>query len=232
MTPKARRAASSVICWIYALCNIANDKVYIGQTWRPIKTRYNNGHGYADSTHIHHAIALYGADKFYYRVLTVANTQKAADYWESYFVDQYEARNPAKGYNIREAGSRGKPSDETRAKQSKAQTGKKQSDATRAKRSKSLMGNTNALGIKLSLETRQKMSKSRMGLMSGEKCPTAKATWEAVDDIRFHPNERPEVLATKWGMSARNVRDIRNYKTWKEENRPKQPPSTISAPPK
>lgn len=48
------------VCIIYILKNTENIKVYVGQTWKTLKDRWNNGHGYAGCPHISNAIKYYG----------------------------------------------------------------------------------------------------------------------------------------------------------------------------
>jgi hypothetical protein len=59
---------------------------------------------------------------------------------EAYYIQLYDALNPSKGYNIREAGNKGSQSEETRQKLHKIR-----------------------LSSSLSLETREKLSKLRKG---------------------------------------------------------------------
>lgn len=110
---------SNMYCVIYLLKNVINSKVYVGQTWRPLSKRFSEG--YRHSHHIKSAINKYGKDNFYYVVLTVCHTQQIADYWEKYFIVKYDSIN--NGYNLREGGSNGKLSEETKRKISKAQSG-------------------------------------------------------------------------------------------------------------
>lgn len=151
---------------VYLLRNTTNNKVYVGQTWRTLEERWDNGHGYKGGTHIGSAIRKYGEDKFYYEILTLCSTQEIADYWEDYFIQKYDSCNRDGGYNLRGGGSHGKlaeetkrkisiaasnPSDETRKKMSEAKKGKPLDEMHKQKISQ---GNR---GKKISEETKQKM---------------------------------------------------------------------------
>src|ERR1035437_1707169 len=93
---------------IYLLKNNINNKVYVGQTWRTLKDRWQNGTGYKRCTHIDSAIKKYGAEAFYYEILDFAFTQPQADILEIYYVSYYDSANRKLGYNLRFGGSRGR----------------------------------------------------------------------------------------------------------------------------
>ena len=110
--------------YIYMLENKINGKIYIGQTFRPIQTRLEE-HRTGKSSG---CVAIYNAIKFHG--------------WENFDKDWYECPDedlnkheelmievlgtlsPC-GYNLREGGGNGKPSDETRKKMSEAHAGEK-----------------------------------------------------------------------------------------------------------
>jgi group I intron endonuclease len=95
-----------MLCIIYILRNRINNLVYIGQTWRPLKKRFR---GYSEKQiHLFRAIKTYGKESFFYEVLTVAHTQKIADYWECYFIDKFDSIDPNKGYNLKTGGIGGR----------------------------------------------------------------------------------------------------------------------------
>lgn len=163
------------------MLNDVNDKVYVGQTWTPLKTRWGvDGSGYRNSTHLYNAIKAYGEDAFHYQVLFAVNTQEAANYWEEYFTELYDARNSDVGYNIREAGSNGRHSQATKDKISKIHKGRVHSEEHNRKKSEALKGrrpsdatiaasivantgNTYRLGQTVSEETRAKLSEINTG---------------------------------------------------------------------
>lgn len=89
---------------IYIIRNSVDHRVYVGQTWKPLKKRWKNGQGYSGSIHIHNAIQKYGKDKFYYEELVSCKTQEDADYLERHFIELYKATDPEYGFNITNGG--------------------------------------------------------------------------------------------------------------------------------
>jgi group I intron endonuclease len=218
-------------CNVYVIRNRVNDKVYVGQTWTTLSERLSkhktpkaNG-----CRKLYNAFKKYGRDNFIIELLTVAHTQGVANYWEQHFIKSYESIE--RGYNIKDGGSNGKPSLETRRLMSEAQKGKTHTEAskkkmslakigrplsqeTRIKQSAAKIGNTIMLGKHHSEKTRQKMSASS----SGEKHPGAKLTWKIVRSIReeFASGARQVDLAKKYGVSQQIINQIVRRKTWIE----------------
>lgn len=106
-----------MICTIYLLTNKINNKVYVGQTWLPLKARMGpGGCNYKNSVYLYSAIKKYGSENFIYQSLAYCETQKESDITEVLFISQYDSRNSKIGYNLKEGGSVGKHSTETKAK--------------------------------------------------------------------------------------------------------------------
>jgi len=106
-------------CTIYLLTNKVNNKIYVGQTWLPLHKRMGrDGSNYKNSIYLYAAIQKHGAAFFEYTVLDICVNQATADTLESKFINQYDSRNPEIGYNLKEGGSAGKHSEETKLKQS------------------------------------------------------------------------------------------------------------------
>ena len=64
--------------WIYKITNIQNNKIYIGQTIRPVQERFKRHlndalHGILD-THFARAIRKYGEDSFQIEIIDTATT--------------------------------------------------------------------------------------------------------------------------------------------------------------
>ena len=96
---------------IYIHKNLINKKVYIGQTKRKVEIRWGkNGKGYQGCPHFYSAILKYGWINFEHDILKVVETKDEANYWEEYYINLYQSRNPEKGYNILKGGSGEKPS--------------------------------------------------------------------------------------------------------------------------
>jgi group I intron endonuclease len=110
-----------MICTIYLLTNIINNKIYIGQTWLPLKIRMGtNGKNYKNCNYLYSSIKKYGIENFKYKTLAFCDTQNKADIAESLLINFYKSRDNKIGYNIKDGGSCGKHSIETKIKISKS----------------------------------------------------------------------------------------------------------------
>jgi group I intron endonuclease len=87
--------------------NKVNNKVYIGQTCQELNDRWKNGNGYKKCRYFGPAIQKYGWDNFEHIVLQTNLTAEEADYFEKKYIQEYEAMNREKGYNLREGGQKG-----------------------------------------------------------------------------------------------------------------------------
>ncbi len=93
--------------WIYKITNILNNKVYIGQTIRPIKDRFHRHindamHNILD-THFARAIRKDGPENFIISEIDTAETQEELNQKEQYWIRKYQATNPEFGYNETDA---------------------------------------------------------------------------------------------------------------------------------
>ena len=91
--------------FVYKIKNIVNNKVYIGQSIRPIEQRFkrhiNDAINNNLNTHFARAIRKYGQDKFEIEQIDVANSQEELNKKEQYWIRYYDAmRN---GYNETDA---------------------------------------------------------------------------------------------------------------------------------
>ena len=91
--------------WIYKITNIQNNKVYIGQTIRPIQDRFNRHINDAINnildTHFARAIRKYGKDNFIIEEIDIAKNQDELNLKEQYWIQYYQATE--KGYNETDA---------------------------------------------------------------------------------------------------------------------------------
>lgn len=187
-----RHHKNTTICLIYILRNKINDKVYIGQTWRPLKARFNS---YRKSQpYLFNAINKHGKNNFYYKVLCVANTQIMADYWEGYFITKYDSVDNDKGYNLRgPGGSHGKFSQISKDKMSKQKLGKS-----------------------LSESHKQNLSIA----FSGENNPAAKITEDIVKEIYIRCINEPLIttieLSKIYNICTVSINSILNRTAWFE----------------
>lgn len=87
--------------WIYKITNIQNNKVYIGQTIRPIKNRFNRHINDAINniidTHFARAIRKYGKENFIIEEIDNAQTQDELNQKEQYWIQYYNSVE--EGYN-------------------------------------------------------------------------------------------------------------------------------------
>ena len=91
--------------YVYKITNQINEKVYIGQSIRPIEERFKRH--LTDSlnnvldTHLARAIRKYGKDSFYIELIDVANTQDELNKKEQYYIKEYNSI--INGYNETDA---------------------------------------------------------------------------------------------------------------------------------
>ena len=91
--------------WIYKITNIQNNKVYIGQTIRPIEQRFhrhlNDALNNILDTHFARAIRKYGKDNFIIEEIDTAKTQDELNQKEQYWIQYYNSVE--EGYNETDA---------------------------------------------------------------------------------------------------------------------------------
>lgn len=117
---------------VYIHTNQINNKKYVGLTCNINKRFDKNGEGYLhvkkDGTYVQPAMAnainKYGWDNFSHEIVASNLTKEEADTLEKEYIKKYDTRNPLKGYNIREGGSNGHLSEQTKQKLSEIMKGK------------------------------------------------------------------------------------------------------------
>jgi len=110
---------------IYKATNKINGKVYIGQTWKTLAIRRGYHHrNNKNCMPICRAIKKYGRNSFSWNIVIEVNSQIEMDFFEKYYINFYNSRTSKNGYNIREGGSNGKLSKDTKIKISRAKGGK------------------------------------------------------------------------------------------------------------
>lgn len=156
------------ICTIYKIVNSVNEKVYVGQTWNSLRARFR-AHKTEAKTRtgsclkLVNAICKHGFDVFSIEEIAKAETQEEADRLEREMIAHFNSI--VDGYNIRDGGSHGRLSDETRAKMSASQKGKVITEETRRKISATLTGRK--LGPR-SAETKRKIREAHIGRVFSE----------------------------------------------------------------
>lgn len=107
---------------VYIHTNKINDKKYVGQTCQKPEYRWSNGNGYMHKNKngeynqplFARAINKYGFDGFTHEIIKNNLTKYEADKLEKELIEKYETMNPSKGYNSKEGGANGRPSEEVR----------------------------------------------------------------------------------------------------------------------
>lgn len=127
---------------IYKITNQVNGKIYIGQTWHSMQSRWRKHcKPYSKCIFIRNAIQKYGEKNFTIEAVCYAIDQRDADFWEQHFITRYDSVNRDKGYNLCAGGFAGHVySKEARKKMSLAK-----------------------IGVRLSIETRKKLSDAKKG---------------------------------------------------------------------
>lgn len=140
---------------IYKITCLVNNKVYIGQTIKTIKDRWNrhiwNCTLEKEKMAITKAIKKYGVINFKIEEIDRASNIEELNHKEQYYISFYDSISP-KGYNIDSGGKNKTMSEETKKKISISNTGKKASSETIKKLSESHRGH------KMSEETKKKLS--------------------------------------------------------------------------
>jgi len=115
--------------YIYKIENLVNGKVYIGQTTQNpnyrrrqhFKLLRDNKH---QNSHLQHSFNKYGLFNFEFIIINYGTSKEVLDQLEDDYINYYDCLNQNKGYNLKNGGTNGLPSDETRLKLSKANSGK------------------------------------------------------------------------------------------------------------
>ena len=94
--------------WIYKITNIQNNKIYIGQSIRPIEDRFhrhiNDALNNILDTHFARAIRKYGKNSFTIEEIDSANSQEELTQKEQYWIQYYNSVQ--EGYNETDATSK------------------------------------------------------------------------------------------------------------------------------
>ena len=151
---------------IYKITNKINGKIYIGQTIRSIKRRFDE-HFYKSHNKnnypLFNAMKKYGKNAFCMEKVIECNSLEELNRAEEYYVNLYNSLAP-NGYNLHTGGGNHICSEATKKKISKAGMGRIVTEKTRAKISAAQAGGKNPfLGKKHSEESKKKMSIAKLG---------------------------------------------------------------------
>jgi group I intron endonuclease len=152
-----------VVCGIYCIENIKNNKKYIGQSvdiyrrWANHKCDLNgNRH---NNEHLQSAWNKYGANSFEFTIVEKCD-EDLLDSREIYYIDLYDCINGSCGYNLETGGNQNKhPSEESRKKMSESHIGLQAGE------------NHPMWGKPKSEETKRKISEAKIGKYAGENSP-------------------------------------------------------------
>lgn len=107
---------------IYKATNKVNGKVYIGQTINSLEHR-KSGHERdarcekKSTVYFHNALLKYGFENFNWEVLKECISQEELDFYEDYYITEYNSTSKEKGYNLKSGGKLGVVfTDEVKAK--------------------------------------------------------------------------------------------------------------------
>lgn len=109
--------------------NRINRKVYVGQTTRTIKHRFQEhlaeaARGSKDCPHLYEAFRKYGPGAFEVSQISEANSEEELNRLEGEWIEALHSTDKSIGYNITPGGFGSKQTAETKAKISKAMVGK------------------------------------------------------------------------------------------------------------
>lgn len=99
---------------IYCVTCKPNGKRYIGQTVQPLRKRWADHQRSSCCRALHRAIRLHGADAFTIKEVARASSKEELDALEVHYINVWQTTDRSKGYNLREGGSFGKHTDESR----------------------------------------------------------------------------------------------------------------------
>ena len=147
---------------VYKISNSINSKIYVGQTIRLLRVRFNE-HCNKDKGNLRNAIDKYGRENFTIEVLCECDSIEELNEREEFFIESLNTMKP-NGYNLLRGGRNKIPLESSRIKMSEAHMGekhfyfgKKRDPAIGIAVSKA------RTGTKLSDETKKKLSESKKG---------------------------------------------------------------------
>ena len=148
---------------VYKITDKTNGKVYIGQTTRSLKKRWDEHCKLNLCPLIHAAILKHGVENFTVEQIDSATSRDELDLKEQHWIKHYDCISP-KGYNLTSGGNTCRFSDETRGKMSNTAKGKVISNETKLKMSVANKGKPNVMkGKHLPDEWKANIRKSQSG---------------------------------------------------------------------
>ena len=83
---------------VYVHTNKINGKKYVGVTQKKPEKRWRNGNGY-ERQYFYNAILKYGWENFEHTILKTGLTQEEANYYEKYYIKEFDSLLGHNGYN-------------------------------------------------------------------------------------------------------------------------------------
>lgn len=183
------------------ITNLTNAKVYVGQTWNVSGRQRVHFSKLCNNSHFNiHLQRAYNQDptEFGFSLLEWnIQTQEELDRMEDYWFQKTECLNPEFGYNMKDAGSNGKPNDEVKRRLSELARGRVFTDEHRRNLSKAHKGKI------IPLEQRAKMNEARKG-------------------YKWSDESRRKLSETKKGKPFSGIRGDRKGSVASESTRRKQ----------
>lgn len=197
---------------IYCITNKITTQIYIGKTVRSLnkrKTEHLHAMKKGYSNHLYNAMRKYGWENFSWRAIDTCETKKDLLDLESVYIDMFGSFFKGLGYNMTQGGDGGfqylkaenhpwfgrHHTEESKRKIAEAQKGPKAynwrkhlSEDHKQRLKESRVGSTH------SIETKSKMSRSRLGKYKGKDNPAAKSircieTQEVFSTVRDAANK-------------------------------------------
>jgi group I intron endonuclease len=174
---------------LYCHTNLANGKKYWGQTVQNPSRRWRKGERYKNQPLFYRAIKKYGWDNFQHTIVTYCLDKETLDAAEIFWIKATRSNERDFGYNLKEGGSHGKHSEETKRKIGKAGLGKKHSEESKQKMSQAQIGkkftdehlknmSLSRIGKHPSNESKQKMSDSQKGRKHSDETKKKMSDWQ------------------------------------------------------
>jgi group I intron endonuclease len=153
---------------VYIHTNKINGKKYVGQTCQKPEKRWNHGKGYQDNPYFWSAIQKYSWDNFDHEIISSNLTKNEADNFERILIEKLNLLNPNKGYNLKDGGSHGQPSEISKINIKNAAKKRNKNPEWRKKQSESHIGlqageNNGMYGKKHSNEAKRKQREASLG---------------------------------------------------------------------
>lgn len=142
-----------------------NGKIYVGITGQKPSRRWRNGNGYKKQQLFYRAIQKYGWDNIKHEILFENLSKEVAEQKEIELINKYRSTDINYGYNITTGGECYEHSEETKRKLSEMRIGLKYSLETKQKMSISKIGeNNNFYNKHHTEEVKNKISKAHKGI--------------------------------------------------------------------